>query len=79
MAGLTIQVKYSCQFCGLERVCVSVPARIGEPIELWMQQTVHLICDDHDQRSPHCHPEEFAEVMIPYLGGRLVGERPIVH
>lgn len=59
--------KYSCDLCGLTRVPVPVVAR-GETqtLEAWMQQLTLTLARDHRQRSPHCHPQDLKEVMIPF-------------
>lgn len=72
MSVVTIDVKYTCGRCRVTDQIVKVPARLdpdAEDVVKWMEQTLmpHLM-QDHYQRSPHCRPREFKQVMIPNQG-----------
>lgn len=60
-----IQCKYSCDLCDLNRVIVTVPARLDESVTEWMDATIVRICADHTARSPNCHPKTLKELLIP--------------
>lgn len=64
---------YSCAPCGLKRVRLAVPARGEEDVVAWMESTVRVVKADHDRRSPHCHPTELTELMIPRTGADRIG------
>lgn len=72
---MTIDVRYSCDACGLRSVVVSVPARMSddEDVAVWMDRTVRLTWQDHWRRSPHCRPETLTNLMIPVSGATRVG------
>lgn len=72
---LTIRCLYSCTACGLVRVPCEVPARRPdeEDVRRWMDQTIRLVAADHQRRSPGCHPETLAELLIPSTGDRIGG------
>jgi hypothetical protein len=70
---MTITCKYSCPACGLKRVACPVPARMTEPVTVWMEATVRRISADHRLRSPHCHAREMKELLIPMTGTDRIG------
>ena len=70
---LTIQCRYSCSDCGIVRAVVTVPARDDESVTEWMDKTIPLLVADHENRSPHCHPRAFSEVLIPVQDNSPVG------
>ena len=70
---LTITVFYSCPLCATVKAAVTVPARESEDVGEWMENTVRLLGDDHRARSPHCHPAELKNVMIPMSGRDRIG------
>ena len=73
---LTVEVLYSCDECGLKKIAVPVPARMGdEPnVVVWMETIcVPLLAQDHRRRSPECHPPTLKEIMIPVTGADRVG------
>jgi hypothetical protein len=70
-----IGILYSCHLCGIKNAEVQV--RLREPTEdviAWMEQAVIVTLSvDHDERSPHCHPEQLCDIKIPTDGRRYVG------
>ena len=70
---MTIGVKYSCALCGLHRVTVDVQAREDEPIGEWMEAMARQLAEDHEKRSPICHPKQLTEVMVPMTGAVKLG------
>ncbi len=70
---LRIFVKYSCPLCGLFAVPCSVPARGEEDVRAWVEQTIHLVAEDHARRSPSCHPKRLHNLMIPMAGSDRIG------
>ena len=44
---------------------------LGEDILHWMGRVSLELSEDHAMRSPHCHPEELKETMIPLTGERI--------
>lgn len=70
---MNITCKYSCAGCGLQRVAIDVPARVTEPVKVWMDATVNRIAADHRRRSPHCRSQELKELMIPMTGRDRIG------
>lgn len=75
---MTITCKYSCPLCGLIRIEVAVPIRQSEGVVEWMEQTViQFLAADHYRRSPHCHPTELKDVMIPITGADKIGGPPV--
>jgi hypothetical protein len=65
-----ITLRYSCPECGLVDIAVQVPAREDpepEAVLTWMQQVVlPTVADDHNKRSPNCHPKELKDLKIPF-------------
>jgi len=70
---VTIVIFYSCPLCGLRRARCTVPARQEEDVVDWMEATTQCLSDDHRRRSPHCHPTQLEEVMIPMAGADRIG------
>jgi len=75
---ITIPVRYSCVECGLKDVRCDVPARGSESVETWLIKTTHLLCDDHDRRSPNCCPKFLTDILIPIAGADKPGGPPIM-
>lgn len=74
----TVAIRYSCDECGLKRVSVDVPARTGEDVKMWFEAILTpALVADHQKRSPHCHPKELSEVLIPMTGTDRVGGAPV--
>jgi hypothetical protein len=71
--NLTISVLYSCDLCGLVDIPVSVPARENEDVIQWMETMGVLLSNDHQKRSPHCHPKTLSQVKVPMTGTDKVG------
>ncbi len=68
-----ITCKYSCHLCGLKKIEINVKAREAEDLMEWMAILGAVLSADHNTRSPHCHPEKLADVMIPIAGANKVG------
>lgn len=66
-----IGILYSCELCGLHKVEAQVRYReSSEDVIAWMKRVVEpALGTDHALRSPHCHPEELQNVMIPMPPG----------
>ena len=76
-----IELKYTCDLCGLRRVtCKTAKRKDGQDIGEWMKDVVTpSLVLDHEKRSPGCHPSRFGEVMIPIPPeGESIGTRGIV-
>lgn len=77
-----IQVKYSCEKCGIKRVEVSVvPRSPRENIIDFVKRAASQCKADHDTRSPDCEIVAFSEVMIPIEkdGDAPIGSVPTAH
>jgi hypothetical protein len=76
---LVITVQYSCVLCGTQDAPVRVRARASdEDLKTWMDMTIMAVSDDHNRRSPHCHPKTLSNLKIPVEGAEWVGG-PAVH
>lgn len=76
---MNIIVKYSCNFCGLQKVECLVPARTTEDVKNWVEDVMILtLMVDHKKRSPNCKADRFADVMIPITGVAKIGG-PVVN
>jgi hypothetical protein len=61
-----IEVKYSCDKCGVKRASVMVVPRSPREDVVEFVNRAALQCKaDHDNRSPTCEIDNFSEVMIP--------------
>ncbi len=69
----TVSIRYSCHLCGIEKAAVDVPARGEEDLEKWMAVMIHALGNDHQKRSPNCHPQSLSDIMIPMTGTDRVG------
>lgn len=79
--SVTIGCKYSCPLCGLTRIEVAVPIRAADvDVVAWMEGSLIVaLSNDHRERSPHCHPDELRDIMVPtdgrdYVGGPITSE-----
>jgi len=72
---VTIQVRYSCGLCGLEKQPLDVPLREAhEDLITWMDATMALVGVDNRLRSPRCRSVH-ADLYVPHNGAdRLGGE-----
>ncbi len=69
-----IECKYSCSLCGLHRVSVMVAARTTEDVAVWLEQiATPALVNDHEARSPGCHPATLSELLIPITGASKIG------
>jgi hypothetical protein len=69
-----ITVRYSCPACGIRKREVEVQARESEDVIEWMEKVcIIALGNDHASVSPHCHPEELKDVMIPIHGSDKIG------
>lgn len=72
---MNINVKYSCDECGLEKAECEVPARAEDTdVRFW----VEYICGsavrvDHYRRSPGCRANTISNLMIPISGADFIG------
>jgi hypothetical protein len=73
--GVEIDCMYSCAVCGISKAHVKVPARLeGEGIREWLEQVAGVaLAEDHERRSPGCHPNTLSEVYIPTTGAKFIG------
>jgi hypothetical protein len=70
----TIEIKYSCEYCGVQDAAVQTPTRMEEvPVETWMNTMILFLAADHKRRSPACFSVKLAAVKIPMGGRRWVG------
>ena len=62
-----IDVRYSCNLCGLEDVVVSVPARESEldPLMEWWTMMLLRVGENHRIRSPQCQTKSLQRLKIP--------------
>jgi hypothetical protein len=71
---VTTKCKYSCSLCGIHRNEVEVKSRQNEEVTDWMDKVlISTLIADHEARSPGCHPDAFAQVMIPVTGTDRIG------
>lgn len=62
----SLELKYSCFKCGVQRQPVLVRFREpGEDLMAWMKVATAATSRDHDKRSPRCRINTFSEFMIP--------------
>jgi hypothetical protein len=74
MSGAFVTVSYSCHLCGIEKREVRVRARGDEDVVQWLEQTCMVdLGADHAAMSPHCHPTELKDIMIPITGTDKIG------
>ena len=69
----TIEIKYSCNQCGIKDKSVQVIARDNEDISSWMNSVGYALSRDHDNTSPYCKITKLDEVKIPILNEEKLG------
>lgn len=71
----TITVRYSCDLGKLLDAEVEIPARYEQDsVVQWMKDVGVLLSEDHEHRSPGCHPTALKNVMIPVGNARWIGD-----
>lgn len=72
-----IEVKYTCEGCGIVKRPVNVPARSTESVTDWMKGVVvRIIAEDHRATSPGCKSTRIKDLLIPVPDGtQFVGQQ----
>jgi hypothetical protein len=75
MTDITIRCMYSCNFCGIHKASVDVPARRDDQdVVVWVKEVAAVaLSEDHSRRSPACTPLTLSEVYIPVDGAKFIG------
>lgn len=74
-----IKILYSCDLCGIKDAVVLVDQRADdEQLIHWMNEVTVALGDNHQHRSPNCHPKTLTEVKIPLSTNEndLIGQVP---